>query len=173
MRLISIRAFGLGTSMLLAGTGLGWCAANSFLHARFSMGAMGESAAFAQIAAVRYDNADYDAARFALRSYLSYLDSQSPARAGTSQVGDSPWLDARMIAADTVLVLGRLALLEERHQNIAGAEPLWLRAETEAKAAGWSDSSRRRIRDVLQRIDSRREPQGTGSQRDDGGANRR
>ena len=164
MSLISIGTLGLGTFLLLAGTGLGWCAANRYLHARLSMGEMGESAAFAQIAAVQYDNADYDAARLALRSYLSYLDSQSLARAGSAKMGDSPWLDARMIAADTVLVLGRLALLEERHQNMTGAEPLWLRAETEAKAAGWSDSSRTHIRDVLRRIDSPRDSPGTGSQ---------
>ena len=114
--------------MLLAGTGVGWWAANRYLHARVSIAAMGEAAAFARIAAVQYDNADYDAARVALRAYLSYLDSQAP--------GDGLWLDARMIAADKALVLSRLALLEEHRQNMAGAEPLWSQAETAAKAAG-------------------------------------
>src|SRR5258705_11549065 len=98
MRLISTEAFGLGTSMLLAGTGVGWCAANRYLHARLSMGAMGESGAFAQIAAVQYDNAGYDAARLALRTYLSYLDSQSPARTATPRIGHSPWMDSRKLS---------------------------------------------------------------------------
>lgn len=164
MRLKSIRAIALGVAILLAGITLGWWTAARYFHARLSMGAIGESAAFAQIAAAQYDNANYDAAQFALRAYLSYLDSQSPGRAGATQTGNSPWLDARMIAADKTFVLGRLALLEERHQNMTGAEPLWARAEAEAKAAGWSDSSRTRIRYVLRRIDSPREPQGIASE---------
>jgi Flp pilus assembly protein TadG len=70
MQLKSITAIALGILMLLAGAALGWWAASRYFHARLSMGAMGESAAFAQIAAAQYDNANYDAARTKNRFFL-------------------------------------------------------------------------------------------------------
>jgi hypothetical protein len=53
MRLKSITAIALGIALFLAGTTFVWWAANRYFHARLSMGAMGESAAFAQIAAAQ------------------------------------------------------------------------------------------------------------------------
>ena len=114
---------------------------------------MGEAHAFAQMAAVQYDNADPESARAALNAYVRYLEAQPR----------GPLLDARMIAGDKALTLARLALLEERRQNAPGADSLWVRAENEARAAGWKDSSRKRIREVVEQIDSPRQTRKPGS----------
>src|SRR5262245_13105667 len=115
----------------------GWVAAERFSSARASISAMGEAHAFAQIAAVQYDNAEIVSARSALNAYLHYLENQPPGYLS----------DTQTVSADKALTLARLALLEERQQNAAVADVLWGRAENEAKAAGWRDASRTRIRE--------------------------
>jgi len=142
--LLSAKGLAIGAALFALGVIAGWVAANRLLSARASISTMGEAHAFAQMAAVQYDNADADSARAALNSYLRYLETQP----------GGPLSDTHMIAGDKALTLARLALLEERQHNAAGAEGLWVRAEKEAKAAGWQDSSRKRIREIVEQIDS-------------------
>jgi hypothetical protein len=148
----SPRAFVLGAALFLLGGVAGWVAANRLTSARASLSTLGEAWLFAQMATAQFDNADPEAAKAALNAYLRYLQSEPPGV-----------LDARMISGDKALTLARLALLDERQQNAAEAERLWSEAENEAKAAGWKDPSRTRMREAIERIDSPRQTRKPGS----------
>ena len=141
-----------GTALFVLGAIAGWTAASKVSSARASISRMGEAHAFAEIAVVQYDNADRDAGLPALDTYLGYLERQP-----------SSWPDPRIHAADKALTLARLALLHERLQKMAEADQLWSRAEQQAKTADWQDPSRKRIRDVVEQIDSPRRTRRPGS----------
>jgi hypothetical protein len=149
---ISARTFVVGTVLFVLGAAAGWIAANRLSSARATISRMGEAHAFAQVAAIQYDNADSDAARAGLNAYLRYLESER-----------SSLTDPRMSAADKALTLARLALLDERQQKTPEADQHWNRAEQEAKNADWKDPSRRRIREVVEQIDSPRQTRKPGS----------
>jgi hypothetical protein len=148
----SAGTFVLGAALFALGAAAGWVAATRVSSARASISMMGEAHALAQIAAVQYDNADSDAARAALNAYLGYLESER-----------SRLADPRMSAADKALTLARLALLDEREKETAEADEHWNRAEQEAKKADWKDPSRKRIREVVEQIDSPRQTRKPGS----------
>jgi len=144
-------AAAVGIVLFVLGTIIGWSAANRLASNRAYISTMGEAHAFAGMAIAQHDNADADAIRAALDTYLRYLENPP-----------SGYLEARMAAAEKAMTLGRLALLEERQHETAEADEFWSRAESEAKAAGWKDPSRKRIRDVIEQIDAPRQTRKPG-----------
>ena len=86
---------------------------------------------------------------------MSHLEASRPVN---GEFRD-PLMTTRGIAIDRMLVLGQLALLEERRGNDAQAKELWRRAENEAKSATWKDPTEAGIRAAIARTDTCRRAQ--------------
>jgi hypothetical protein len=97
---------------------------------------------------MQYCNADYDGARTALLAWLGHLDAQKP-HSDPPQPDEDPLMAPKFVAADKTIVLGQLALLEERHGDRARAKEYWKQAESAAKTAEWKDYSEGRIRSFV------------------------
>jgi hypothetical protein len=93
-------------------------------------------------------------ARQALSTYLSYLEATAPSE-DPWQAGHHPWLDARGLAFEKMLVAGRLAIVQERQSDSTEAALSWARAEDFARAAQMAGTQRRAIRTTIERLDAR------------------
>jgi hypothetical protein len=99
-------------------------------------------------------------ARQALSKYLSYLEATAPSE-DSWKAGHHPWLDARGLAFEKMLVAGRLAIVQERQGDSTEADVSWARAEDFARAAQMAGTQRLMIRATIERLDARapRQPQ--------------
>jgi hypothetical protein len=86
----------------------------------------------------------------ALRAYLQYLEDRAPL-GDEWKVGQSPWLDVRELAAERMLVAGRLASMIEQSPDPSEATGLWERALSYAHASGRPDVSIDSVRDAISR----------------------
>jgi hypothetical protein len=93
-------------------------------------------------------------ARQALSTYLSYLEATAPSE-DPWKAGHHPWLDARGLAFEKMLVAGRLAIVQERQGDSTEAAKSWTRAEDFARAAQMAGTQRRAIRTTIERLDAR------------------
>ena len=111
--------------------------------------AIGRSFFLSQHADVQYCNADYEAAHEAMTDWLTHLEQTRPV---DGEYRD-PLMTVRGIAIDKALVLGRLAVLEERRDRHELGKQYWERAGREAKAAAWKDFTEQGVRVAVQRLD--------------------
>jgi len=89
----------------------------------------------------------------ALSAYLSYLEATAPS-VDSWKAGHHPWLDARGLAFEKMLVVGRLAIVQERQGDSTEAALSWARAEGFARAAQIAGTQRRAIRSTIERLDA-------------------
>jgi hypothetical protein len=92
-------------------------------------------------------------AKQALSTYLSYLEATAPS-VDSWKAGHHPWLDARGLAFEKMLVAGRLAIVEERQGDSTEAALSWARAEDFARAAQTTGTERRAILTTIERLDA-------------------
>ena len=157
-RNLSIKRIVLYAAIFLLGFGAGiagtyFVGYRLFLRSYLWMAAVGESFMANQYAYVQYKEASYAEAVSAMEAYLAYFDRIKPSPRSDWSPGQDPWLDARGIRFDKMLVWARLALLHERNNNIAASNHAWAQAEALATEIKWKDPSRDRLRFVIERTD--------------------
>lgn len=108
-----------------------------------------------QAANSAYKESQNQDARPALSAYLAYLDAIAPSE-NDWKAGEHPWLDARGLAFEKMLVAGRLAIVQERRNDSTAATASWTRAEDFARAAQVADPGRPAIRATIDRLDGKR-----------------
>jgi hypothetical protein len=149
-----LRLVAIGLLLLLAGfvIGLyvGWRQGASTLS---WLGAVSQDHVVSELAYAQYLQGDYPSAREALEGHLTYLEHLLPHGEENWAKGQSPFLGERSLAADKTLTLARLALVEEDEHGPSAGDALWARAEEQAALAGWKDSSRANIRQLVERLD--------------------
>jgi len=97
---------------------------------------------------VQYHKAKYNQALKAQTEYLSYLAGIEKKKSEWN-TWSVPWMTEQILEYERTITYSRIAILEEREGKSAEASMNWANAEKAATAAGWKNSSREHIQQIV------------------------